>query len=357
MRSLARFHDALSRVAGSSAALRASVTLSHLVGESPLFLAALEKLPQIAVGEATVLITGETGTGKGEYAKAIHYLSPRSRSPFAALNCGAIPGELVENELFGHVAGAFTSASTNAVGIIRPADGGTLFLDEVDSLSLGAQSKILRFLESHAFRPVGGAREQTSDVRIVAASNADLPQAVREGRFRKDLFFRLNVVPVTLPPLRDRPEDIGLLAEHFLKTEAARSGRPKLTLTPRVVECLQGHSWPGNVRELGNVIQHAILTCKEEALQVSDLVLPAEVVRPPVRSWRDRKAEAVEKFEKETLHHLLRVTQGNVSWAARLAAKHPRAMFELLHKHGLSGAAFRGRNGPEPGGCWGREGV
>jgi two-component system response regulator GlrR len=320
--------------------------LRHLVGESPSFLAAVEKIPLVARCEASVLLFGETGTGKELVARAIHYLSPRARRPFIAVNCGAIPTELVENELFGHERSAYTGAVTPQVGVVQEAEGGTLLLDEVDSLPLLAQVKLLRFLQEKEFRPLGSSRTRRADVRVLAAANTDLETAVREGRMRQDLYYRLNVIPLRLPPLRERREDIPHLARHFLRKHSGERRAP--SLSPQALDVLVGYDWPGNVRELEHVLERAvILAPDEELLCERHLVLPCAPGRaaavPAAEGFREAKARAVAEFEESYLRKLLLIHGGNISGAARAAGKNRRALWELIRKRGLDPRSFRGR--------------
>src|SRR5215217_4935956 len=223
---------------------------NQLVGDSPDFVLLLQKIPQIAKCDANVLIEGETGTGKEVYARAIHYRSARASKPFVPVNCGAIPVELVENELFGHERGAFTSASALQAGLIEEASGGTLFLDEVDSLPPLAQVKLLRFLQEKEYKPLGSVKLRKADVRIVAASNLDLEKATQNRKMRQDLFYRLNVISLTLPPLRERREDIPLLSRYFVARYAADFNKELTGIAPDALHVLMTYSWPGNVRQL-----------------------------------------------------------------------------------------------------------
>jgi len=253
--------------------VRASVSLKQLVGESPALLAEIKKIPPVARCDATVLIGGETGTGKEMFARAIHHLSPLCAKPFVPVNCGAIPVELVENELFGRESGAFTSANSAAVGLLQETDGGSLFLDEVDCLPLLAQVKLLRFLQEREFRPLGANKPCHVDVRVIAASNVNLDEAVQKGRFREDLYFRLNVIVLVLPPLRHRKEDIPLLARHFIAKYASAFGAPTKDLTLSVRQKLMLHDWPGNIRELENVSERSLILGSERVLGVEDIQL------------------------------------------------------------------------------------
>jgi two-component system, NtrC family, response regulator GlrR len=229
------------------------------VGKSPALMTALQIIPQVAKGKASVLITGETGTGKEICARAIHQSSLRSHAPFLPVNCGAIPCELMENELFGHDAGAYTGARKASLGMIAQADGGTLFLDEIDALSLAAQVKLLRFLQEREIRRLGSIEIQRADVRIIAASNANLLQRVKDHLFRSDFYYRLSVITIQLPPLRERLGDILLLADHFRDKFAKQTGKHIVAISSEARQKLESYSWPGNVRELENVMERAVL--------------------------------------------------------------------------------------------------
>jgi two-component system response regulator GlrR len=322
--------------------LREKLGLRHLLGESPAFVAAIEKIPLVARCDASVLICGETGTGKELVARAVHYLSPRAKKPFVAVNCGAVPTELVENELFGHERSAYTGAFSQQPGVVQEAEGGTLFLDEIDSLPLLAQVKLLRFLQEKEFRPLGAARAQKADVRVLAASNGDLESAVDEGRLRRDLYYRLNVIPLRLPPLRERREDIPLLARHFLQKHALER---RAELSPRALQSLLDYDWPGNVRELEHVVERAIvLSQDEELIREHHVALPRSPERAPspvAATFQQAKADAVARFEAAYVRELLATHRGNISRAARAADKNRRAFWELIRKHGIDASSFR----------------
>ena len=323
--------------------LRERLGLRHLLGESPSFVAAIEKIPLVARCDASVLISGETGTGKELVARAIHYLSPRAKKPFVAVNCGAVPTELVENELFGHERSAYTGAFTQQPGVVQEAEGGTLLLDEIDTLPLLAQVKLLRFLQEKEFRPLGSARAQKADVRVLAASNGDLESAVREGRLRQDLYYRLNVVPLHLPPLRERREDVPRLARHFLRKHAL--ARRPAELSPRALQALLDYDWPGNVRELEHVVERAVVLSQDEDLiREHHVVLPrapGHFGSPTVETFQRAKAHAVARFEADYIRELLAAHRGNISRAARAADKNRRAFWELIRKHGIDARSFR----------------
>jgi transcriptional regulator with GAF, ATPase, and Fis domain len=242
-----------------------------LVAESPAMQRALDQADRAAAGRSTVLLFGETGTGKEQVARRIHDVSPRAASPFVALNCGALPEGLLESELFGHEKGAFTGADRRRIGRFELADGGTLFLDEIGELPAGAQVKLLRVLQEHEITRVGGGEPIRVDVRLVAATHRDLPAEVRAGRFRDDLFFRIHVVPVRLPPLRDRPEDVEPLSRLFLDRLARELGRGAREITQQALERLRRHSWPGNVRELQNLIERLLVLGDEGPVTLEDV--------------------------------------------------------------------------------------
>ena len=249
-------------------ALNATHEFANLVGRSPAMLELFQLIETVAKTPSTVLITGESGTGKEMVAKAIHVNSLRRDRPFVALNCGAVPETLLESELFGHVRGAFTGADTNKKGLVEVADGGTIFLDEIGEMTPSMQVKLLRVLQERRFRRLGGTDEVAADIRIVAATNQDLPQLVANGRFREDLYYRINVIPVQLPPLRERREDVPLLAERFLRTFAEAMGKNVTGISNEALRILTEYDWPGNVRELQNVIERAV------ALEATPVVLP-----------------------------------------------------------------------------------
>jgi two-component system response regulator GlrR len=321
--------------------LKERLGLKQLVGESPVFLEQIKKISIVAKTDASVLILGETGTGKELCARAIHYLSPRARLPFVPVNCGAIPQELVENELFGHEAGAFTGATTAKPGLIREAQGGTLFLDEVDSLPLQTQAKLLRFLQEKEYRLLGSTKTVSADVRIIAASNSDLEERVRLGKLRRDLYYRLNVVPLTLPPLRERPEDILLLAKYFSAKYAEAFDKPVPEFSLDAQQLLLCYGWPGNVRELEHVVERAVVFAAQPTIYSCDLTLPRGESNGRQESFQEMKARAVAQFEKAYIQGLLLAHQGNITKAARAAKKNRRAFFELMRKHQIDARQLR----------------
>jgi DNA-binding NtrC family response regulator len=317
--------------------LKEKFGLNQLIGESESFRAVVKKIPLIAGCNTSVLISGETGTGKELCARAIHYLSPRAHKPFVPINCGAIPTELVENELFGHKRGAFTGATMAQTGLIQEADGGSLFLDEVDSLPLASQVKLLRFLQDKEYRPLGSAKALTSDVRTIAASNTDLEEAVKTGKMRQDLYYRLNIIPLSLPPLRERRQDIPQLASHFLASYAADFSKPAIAFSEESLQRLLAHDWPGNVRELENVVARAIALTEREVIEPDDLDLPRARKTAGQTSFREAKVE----FERVYIEDLLLAHSGNISRAARAAHKDRRAFWELIRKHHIDVNSFR----------------
>ena len=326
-----------------------------LIGTSKCFLQATGMIPILSASKSTVLISGETGTGKELIARAIHYSGERRGKPFVPVNCAAMPDPLIENELFGHSKGAFTGALIEKPGLLHEADGGTLFLDEINSLSMAVQSKLLRLLQDQEFRPLGSTKSRKVDVKIIAATNTDLRYLIETRQFREDLFYRLNVLSVALPPLRDRKEDILLLASHFLKVYAKEFGRGALTLGHSTKAKLMGYAWPGNVRELQGVIQRAVAMASSERIEAQDLDLPEtagpELAGPTMTllsrglasnesSFQTMKTKVIEEFERAYLSELLSTHHGNISKAARAAKKERRAFQRLLQKHRLNRREF-----------------
>jgi two-component system, NtrC family, response regulator GlrR len=327
--------------------LRDEQALSKLVGRSAAFLRAIDPLPAVAQSDATVLVTGETGTGKELVAHAIHYLSARAGHAFSPVNCGSLPDTLLEDELFGHEAGAFTDARSRREGLLSETDRGTLFLDEIDSLTPRAQVAFLRLLEDRTYRALGSSRHQRADVRFVAACNTPLEQLVRAGAFRSDLYYRLSVVTIRLPPLRERKDDIPLLAERFLEKHTP-PGNPIPVLAPDALAALLACEWPGNVRELESVIVRGILLGDRRTIRLRDLAMPvAETAATPAStdamgdgSYQSLKRQAMAEFERQYLTRLMTEWRGNVSQAARAAGKERRELGKLLKKHQLDRGAF-----------------
>ena len=316
--------------------IKQELGMRQLVGESKAFLTEIEKLPLIAKCDASVLITGDTGTGKELCARAIHYLSPRASQSFLPVNCGAIPAELVENELFGHVSGAFTGAKTTRRGLIDEANGGTLFLDEVDCLPLMAQVKFLRFLQEKEYRPLGATKTHKADVRVIAATNMNCEAAVREGKLRQDLYYRLNVIELKLPSLRDRREDIPLLTHHFLNKYALEFNKQVTSFSPDAIRKLIVYDWPGNVRELEHVIMRAIVLSTKPTISAEGIAISDSESLPAPESFQEAKNRLVDQFEKTYIKGLLLSNHCNISKSAKAAQKNRRAFWELIRKHHIS---------------------
>ena len=317
------------------ARIRAGVGIRGIVGESPVFVAEVSKLVRIAPCNAPVLIRGESGTGKEVFARAIHYLGARAGQPFVPVNCGAIPEQLVESELFGHQRGAFTGAFKDRIGLVGEADGGTMFLDEVDTLPLASQVKLLRFLQDGEFRALGASKPARATVRVIAAANTDFERIIRERKFREDLYYRINVLRLALPPLRERQGDLPLLAHHLLAKQALLLGCRAKPLTAYALECMEIYQWPGNVRELENVLTRALVFSEGAEIQAEDLSLPISAEKSGEESFRTEKARVIQVFERDYLQKMLDRHGGNITHAAQGAVKNRRAFWELLRKHGF----------------------
>lgn len=336
----------------ADAALVAEFTALNLVGKSPAFVNTLKLIKKTARCDAPVLIEGETGTGKELAARAIHYLGMRRDYHFIPLNCAAVPDNLFENELFGHERGAFTDAKTAQAGLVTQAHGGSLFLDEVDKLSLKGQATLLRFLQDQQFRPLGAKEVSQADVRIIAAGNRNLAALVERGEFRQDLFFRLNIIRVDLPPLRDRSSDITLLARHLLRRFALMYKQPFKRFAPTTLVWLNRYAWPGNVRELENLIHREFLMCEGNEIRFhfgtsgdSDRrrssIDRRKILLDLQLSFNEFKARTIAESERNYLTALLSETGGNVTRAAHRAAKERRALGKLLKKHGIDAERYR----------------
>ncbi len=297
------------------------------------------QVAQIADSDATILLTGETGTGKEVLARVLHANSRRSKGPFVALNCAAISEALFESELFGHTRGAFTSAVTAKRGLFQSANGGTLFLDEIAEMSLPMQVKLLRAVQEREVREVGADHPTKVDVRIITATNKDLAECVKAGTFRHDLYYRVSVVPLSIPPLRDRKEDIPLLAQHFLKQSAKRSNKDVRGFTPAAMHRLMMYTWPGNVRELENAVEKAVVMSRQ------DVVGPDLLPFVGVSSDMGLKplTEAKEEFERSYLRNVLQMTGGNISRAAQFAGRYRADFYKMLKKYGLHPSMLKGR--------------
>ena len=311
--------------------------MEHIVGESPAMHELLEVVRQVAPTRATVLLQGESGTGKELIAKLIHQLSPRAQQPLVTVHCGALPPTLLESELFGHEKGAFTGAYERRIGRFEQAQGGTLFLDEIGEIDASTQIKLLRFLGERTFERVGSNKTLTADVRLVAATNKNLEALVKEGSFREDLFFRLRVVEIDLPPLRERTDDIPLLAQSFLKEFAAENQKAVTGFTSEAQEVLLRYSWPGTVRELRTAIEHAVVLSRGERITPRDL--PAAVrngpAAAPARPALARGDLTVKEAEKELIVRALKETNGSRTLAARRLGMSRRTLHRKLHEYHL----------------------
>lgn len=323
------------------ASLAAEIGLHNLVGQDPAFLKVLSQVALFGANDAPVLLTGETGTGKELCARVIHLLSKRHQGPFIPVDCGAIPDHLFENELFGHARGAFTDAREDQKGLVTLAQHGSLFMDEIDSLSFAAQSKVLRLLQERSYRPLGSEIFKQTDQRIIAATNRDLEQLVLHKHFRSDLFFRINVLRIRLPALRERRSDVSLLSRHFVQEVCRAADIPKKVLSIAAVHKLEQHDWPGNVRELYNTVHRAVLFSPGPQIAASSIELnpSSDSVRVPSQDFRSAKLNAVESFERDYVKQMLAKHAGNVTRAAREAGKDRRAFGRLAKKYGIPSAS------------------
>jgi two-component system response regulator GlrR len=326
---------------GGSSAMQAGVAQvwrEHIVTRSSLMEDLLAKAQRVAAGDASVLIQGESGSGKELLARAIHRASPRANQPFVAINCGAIPETLLESELFGHTKGSFTGAIADQRGLFVAADKGTLFLDEIGDMPLPLQVKLLRVIETREVRPIGATRSIPFDVRIISATHRDLAKEKEAGTFREDLYYRLNVVTLKLPSLDERPEDSPLLADHFLATLAPRYGRDKAAFSPEALELLVKAKWPGNVRQLYNVVEQSIALCPTEIIPLAFVEQAIQVEMHEMTSFEDAR----KRFERDYLTRILKLTNGSVTQAAKLARRNRTEFYKLLQRHGIEAAVFKG---------------
>jgi two-component system response regulator GlrR len=336
---LAQIERALTLHGGSSAmqAGVGQVWREDIVTRSSLMEDLLAKAQRVAAGDASVLIQGESGSGKELLARAIHRASPRANEPFIAINCGAIPETLLESELFGHTKGSFTGAISDQRGLFIAADKGTLFLDEIGDMPLPLQVKLLRVIETREVRPIGATRSIPFDVRIISATHRDLAREKEAGTFREDLYYRLNVVSLKLPSLDERPEDIPLLAEHFLTRLAPRYGRDKASFSPEALELLVKAKWPGNVRQLYNVVEQSIALCPTQIIPQTFVEQAIQVEMHEMTSFEDAR----KRFERDYLTRILKLTKGSVTQAAKLARRNRTEFYKLLQRHGIEAAVFK----------------
>jgi DNA-binding NtrC family response regulator len=321
--------------------LKAAVSRSRsnrrMVGESAAAKRLLEEIERVAPYKTNVVIAGESGTGKELVARTIHELSPRAKQPWVAINCSAIPHDLMESELFGYVKGAFTGATQNRSGRLEQAHGGTLFLDEIGDLDLGLQSKLLRVLQEREFSPVGSDEVKTVDVRFIAASNRDLKELLRQGRFREDLLYRLDVYNIHVPPLRERIEDIPFLAQSFLKELAAETDKAVRGFTPAALDELGRHQWPGNIRELRNTVERALLSCRGDSIDIGDLPPALRATSaPPVPAGDDISGQNLDdwlaEIERRAILRALADCQGVQAQAARKLGVSERSLWHRIKK-------------------------
>ena len=317
-----------------------------LIGSGTWIKELYDRIAMVAATDVTVAIFGESGTGKELVARTIHNSSPRHDAPFVVVNCAAIPEQLLEDELFGHVRGAFTDATRDREGLLAAAHTGTLFLDEIGELPLPLQAKLLRVLQSQEFRRIGDDHDRTVDVRIITATNRDLEQLVARGGFRQDLYYRINVFPLHLPPLRERPEDIALLVHHFVQKYRARLGKVIDGVSPAALARFSAYEFPGNVRELENKIHQAMVVASGPMIDEQDIALPAPATPSGIRvdvarPFRDVKQETIDAFELSYLTELLRVHRGNLAQAARAAGMDRKNLWALAVRHGLDRARFK----------------
>jgi two-component system response regulator GlrR len=330
--------SALSRYAGRQRQAEEDTHgFDNIIGRSEAIQKVMEHVAQAAATDSMVYINGESGTGKELIARRLHGSSSRRKGPFVAINCAAIPENLLENELFGHVKGAFTGAENRKIGLFAKAHGGTFFLDEISEMPLSMQAKLLRVFEDKKISPLGStAKAVTIDARILAASNKNLAEEVKKGNFREDLFYRIHVISIRIAPLRERIEDIPLLANHFLIKFSKEMNKRIKRFSDSAMQKLMRHGWPGNVRELENAVEAAVIMADQDII-TPDMILSTQPEEPKLKSLKVAKKD----FEKNYLLQLLQLTQGNVSRAARLAGKYRADFYELLKKYNLKPADFR----------------
>ena len=324
---------------------------NKLIAQSPAMMKIMNRIPTIAQTEASVVIYGDSGTGKEVIAKEIHENSRRAENPWVAVNCGSLPENLLESELFGYKRGAFTGAERDNAGLVEEAHKGTLFLDEIGEISLSVQVKLLRFLQLKEYKPLGSPKSQIADVRIIAATNRDLAQGVADGSFREDLYYRLNIVPLRLPTLVDRKPDIALLASYFLDRFNHRFARSVTFSDPVVLKALENHNWPGNVRELENKIEQLAVMAVDDQITPEDVEFTPQPSRhrlnsstsfkPDLKNFKEEKQSVVTQFEREYLTRLLIAEQGHITRAAQRAGMDRKNLWQLLKRHAIKAEDYR----------------
>jgi two-component system response regulator GlrR len=329
---------ALNRGSAAPGAGAGQVWREDIVTRSSLMEDLLAKAARVASGDASILIQGESGSGKELLARAVHRASPRANHPFIAINCGAIPETLLESELFGHTKGSFTGAIADQRGLFVAADKGTLFLDEIGDMPLTLQVKLLRVIETREVRPIGATRSVPFDVRIISATHRDLLREKVAGTFREDLYYRLNVVALKLPSLSERREDIPLLANHFLSSLAPRYEREKAAFSSEALELLAKANWPGSVRQLYNVVEQSVALCPTDVIPRTFVEQAIQVEMHEMTSFEDAR----KRFEREYLTRILKLTHGSVTQAAKLARRNRTEFYKLLQRHGIEAAIFKG---------------
>ncbi|MDE1888742.1 MAG: sigma-54-dependent Fis family transcriptional regulator [Planctomycetota bacterium] len=313
-------------------------TFRQIIGNNKQMQEILEQVSKIAKTDCTVSIYGESGTGKELIARAIHHNSNRSKDPFVAANCGAIPEGLLENELFGHIRGAYTDAHESKEGLFTQANGGTIFLDEIGNTSPALQIKLLRVLQEREIKPIGGTKSIKVNVRVIVASNTDLQKAVNDGTFREDLFYRIHVVPIYIPPLRERRDDIPLLASYFMTGFCKVLKKDIKGFTPAAIQRMILYGWPGNIRELQNKIERAvIMTNKNEIIPEDLFSVDTNILKNVFNSYKDAK----ERFEKEYLENLLKISKGNVINASKIAKRYRADIYKLIKKHNINPESYK----------------
>lgn len=329
--------------------IRTCTSFQDIVGTSPKMKRIYELIQTVATTDITVLITGESGTGKDLVARAIHSLSKRKDFPFVAVNCPTVPEHILESELFGYKKGAFTHATQNKIGLFQEAHKGTIFLDEIGDISANIQTKLLRVLQEKTIKPLGDTKTISVDVRVIASTNRNLQEAIKQGKFREDLYYRLNVIPIELPPLRERKEDIPLLVNHFLKKHGQELNRPNKRLSPELMEIFLENDWEGNVRELENIVIRGILFAPEEEIRPEHIGLKPyknpnispELNLIPNLPYKKAKEYILKKFHKLYLEKLLKETGGNVTKAAKNCGLERQALQQIMKRYNITAKPFR----------------